>query len=788
MQEKKTTSMLLCGLVAFASLLCSAAQAQVRMDFRRQQPDEVAGTIRLQNGMLVSGVCSNVKFFETKTGSRSFEMRLVNQSLRKLYVATRNSDPVVPNNGVLPIHKFEIRQKRTGRRPLSLSIGLHQPPVFGPDGLARMELNRGDGRMTTVELGITELNEKYATVSALNYKHEFGVSMKRLPDAVLYSGSNRPGLVRLIQGFDDVNTQLNVAQMLIQTEKFSAASQLLEDLENADGDIGDRVAGMYELFQVAISERALVEMNRQLELGQRERLKMFLRRWPDEKLSPLVRVKVKTLSERLTEQRAILDDLKDSIDRNLAAIQDPVTRQLASRMRDEMWSKVTPDHLGQFDSYQVLSLDENLAPESKLALAISGWILGAESAIDDFEQTAGLFEARILVQDYLAAPAEAVVERNAMLDQMRSQEGFSAARLAQLLKHIPPSGDLPRLTGVESVVVPLPESERLPKAVVCLPPEYTSAKSYPLLLAFPAGGQSLATTVALWRAEAARFGYVVVCPDIFSAENGTYKASAEDMVRLRELMLYVKSHVRVDDDRVFTVGHGIGSEAAIDVATSWPDVFAGVVSIAGLGRDHLLWTARNAPELSWLILTGSRQPSLVPRFGSLRSKLFQRDTRRQYLDVVLINYTGRGFEPYSEAFEEIFEWMQLQRRTSPPEKIVAKALRSSDRHWYWLDLEPLPTSLATMDDGGDALTKPRKAAAISAETTATGFRLQSVPIGGFIRLLQGTPAEKLEGSISVIKGGRSKKVTFQPSARDLLEDFAIHRDRKRLCLMRIPIP
>ena len=139
-----------------------------------------------------------------------------------------------------------------------------------------------------------------------------------------------------------------------------------------------------------------------------------------------------------------------------------------------------------------------------------------------------------------------------------------------------------------------------------LPAEYQTARKYPLLVAFPQAGVTVEQTRQWWQPHTDRHGYVLLVPELYDVKEWHYDASAEQHSQFVESLTRVKAMLSIDDDRVFLVGHEIGGEVAMDIGNAHPDLFAGIASIAGLGRRHIQWTAHNAPQLPWYIVVGTR--------------------------------------------------------------------------------------------------------------------------------------------------------------------------------------
>ena len=60
----------------------------------------------------------------------------------------------------------------------------------------------------------------------------------------------------------------------------------------------------------------------------------------------------------------------------------------------------------------------------------------------------------------------------------------------------------------------------------------------------------------------------------------------------------------IDVDRVYLTGHGIGGDAAWDIAIAHPDLWAGVIPIVAVADKFVGRYAKNAQYVAWYIVAG----------------------------------------------------------------------------------------------------------------------------------------------------------------------------------------
>ena len=126
---------------------------------------------------------------------------------------------------------------------------------------------------------------------------------------------------------------------------------------------------------------------------------------------------------------------------------------------------------------------------------------------------------------------------------------------------------------------------------VVLPSGYDPAKTYPLVLVFTGGPQTLqiatSTVEADWRAEAERRGYIVVAP---ASPNGELFFEGADRIFPAFLDQMLRDY-RVG--KVYVAGHSNGGLSAFHIAARYPKYFSTVIGYPGLldGPDRPLANA-----------------------------------------------------------------------------------------------------------------------------------------------------------------------------------------------------
>ena len=139
----------------------------------------------------------------------------------------------------------------------------------------------------------------------------------------------------------------------------------------------------------------------------------------------------------------------------------------------------------------------------------------------------------------------------------------------------------------------------------------------------------------------------------------------------------------VDSDRVYLTGHGTGGDAAWDLGLAHPDLWAGVMPIVALADRYTTRYAANAQYVSWYFVDGELDGDRMAQ----NATQFDRYLKPKG-DTTVVEYLGRGFEPFGDELQRLFEWMSLRKRTTP-EEFECVTMRPWDNFFWWLEVRGL---------------------------------------------------------------------------------------------------
>jgi pimeloyl-ACP methyl ester carboxylesterase len=232
--------------------------------------------------------------------------------------------------------------------------------------------------------------------------------------------------------------------------------------------------------------------------------------------------------------------------------------------------------------------------------------------------------------------------------------------------------------------------------LVQLPPEYDPLRHYPTIVALADAGVTPEQVLDFWAGpldeekggerlgQATRHGYIVIAVDWQQPHQFTYDYSAGEHHAVLSALRDACRRFAVDMDRVFLTGHGIGGDAAWDIGVAHPDVWAGMIPIVAIADRYVGRYAKNASYVPWYVVAGELDADKMAHNAGELDRYMKPNT-----DVTVVEYLGRGYEPFGDEIQRLFDWMGRRRRTMPKE-IDCVSMRPWDNFFWWLEAEGLP--------------------------------------------------------------------------------------------------
>ena len=600
--------------------------------------------------------------------------------------------------------------------------------------------------------------------------------------------------------------RLRVGSFLIQAEWYPEALAELEEIgkDFPEPELAQTLTSVRAQIQALAAQQRLDEIKARGAANQPKTALELLKSFPTEGVPTEILVNVR-------EQLRVIDRQNDS-DRALADSLREASSALSSEDRERLQTTLVamlqdlsdvPDVVRpRFVPFQNAKSDAAVSPEGRFALALSGWLAGADAAIEDLPSATALLKARDLVLAYLRSEAE---DRAEILDTLETLQArpktdqpaaalpISTLRKLCLRIRPPLRAPIDETPGVRRLMRVRDDPNPTPtEYTILLPPEYHPLRGYPTIVALH-GDQSASATpvdrmntaIDWWAEEAAKRGYIVIAPDYLTPNAAPdYHYSTGEHGAIELAIRDAKRRFAIDSDRVFLGGQCMGGNAAWDFGLGHPDLFAGVVSVSGLPAKYA-WAYRdNVKRVPLFVSMGD----LAPAESQVIFPFIKALIARNY-DVTFFEHFRRGLEDFPEDAPAIFDWMSSRTREPFPKLFEVDTARSSDDRFYGFVIREFTPGRAVAPESVHPLGKNLKPATLNVkirslanlvDITSNGIRQLDVWLGPD----EINFAKRFEVRVN---GKTAYKAAAKPDAEAFLEDLRVRGDRKQTYWTRVSV-
>jgi pimeloyl-ACP methyl ester carboxylesterase len=715
---------------------------------------------------------------------------LLDDGLRRTYISWlqvtedwRESDPGLQT-------RIRIRQNvAAGNRIVGSVTSIVGVGSFDEWGRRTFSILTPRGQLDIAQ-GITEITPVYTKLEGLA-----GSPSVQWDSRIATSSVPRETLSQVIrqQGVDQgLDARLQVVRLLLASERFNDARIELEETLNEYPDI-ERRRELEELLarlRQNSANRLVDEIELRQKAGQHVRTESLLSQFPREGVATETLLRVSGQLRERTQQKAQIEAIRQTLRTLVEGLTDPTVRSQAEVAEREIAAELNLNSLGRLADFQRLADDPTLLAESKLALLVSGWVLGSGSATQNLVEALSVVRVRDLVMAYLLTQSDE--QRDAILKQMAQEEGATPQRVAQLLLYLkppvatPPQADRP--PGNVQIEVPGIDTSETFVYEVQLPDEYDPARRYPTIVTLSGGGRSPADQIDWWAGpydarmqmrlgQASRHGYIVIAPHWLKSNQQQYQFSGQEHARVLACLRDACRRFSVDTDRVFLSGHSLGGDAVWDLGLAHPDLWAGVMPICAVG-DYgpqapkyvsLYW--KNARYVPWYFVIGELDGDKLER----NRRDFDRYLKRSGFDVIIVEYIGRGHEHFYDEIHRLFAWMNLHRRNFAPTEFNCVTMRPFDNFFWYLEVGELPERSMVSPFAWPA--PAARPAEQEFRRTETGS-LRIATGAGRARLWLSPDIVDLNSNPAIFVNGQRRSYTVGPDLRTLLNDARTRADRQ----------
>ncbi|WP_337175050.1 PHB depolymerase family esterase [Paludisphaera sp.] len=712
---------------------------------------------------------------------------------KKIVVRDSKVDRVIADNSLRTGEKFSLVQPLTvhaGAMPREVVSVAAEP--WDEKGRRKFRYIGRSSKPVVMEQAINEIGPHVVRFRGVDGFWQGQAATRAIPRDVLLS------LLHRVER-DNQAERERVVRFMMEAGWNAEARAELEQVvkEFPDGDLAERAANArrFIIQAEATQRRSDVDVFRRAKRfkAAAELLKTF----DDPEIDTDIQVEVREQIRREDDQRR--DDRETAHD--LLRLQlglSPSLRETWKGRLAEVRKALdeAPDAVrDRLAAWRRAKAESRPSVEAQLALAMSGYVVGIESAVPHLAEADALWTARDLIARYLRSDDEPTREAIlADLDALKWPPGppespeIPRLELAQkLCRLMPPPFRRPSDEAAEGVIVNHVEAEdSIPTTYhVQLPPEYHPLRSYPAVVVMHSGDGPEAA-VAAWGGEAARRGYIVIAPE-HRATDGTsrYQYTPGEHAAVELAVRDARRRYAVDSDRVFAVGQLGGGEMAWDVALGHPDLFAGVAVVSGLPGKYVPRSMGQHERLPLLCVIGD----LAPASTEVVFNGYVKPMIQKVWDVTYMEMSRRGLEEFPEEIPTIFDWMEPRRRDPYPKAFDANAARSCDDRRHGIVVRAFAEGRTTAPEAVEPLGRNLSPATIKLKTSSLG-NLLDVTVSGVTRLdvWAGPELVDFRRKLEVRVNRKTVHKTIpRLEFRPMLEDLRVRGDRGQMYWVKIEV-
>ena len=470
-----------------------------------------------------------------------------------------------------------------------------------------------DGRIDVIQ-GITRITPLYAQVEGLQVKDAYEWDMRISTSAIPRETLTRILLRHINQA--DSKERLRVVQLYIQAERYRDALVELDRVMSDFADLKDLENERTRLRQLVAAD-VIREIELRRDAGQHRQAISLLKGFPEKDVAGELLLKVGDLLGEYTRLQERGDKSLELIAGHVQELAAHKSKAQIDLIAQEIRSELNINSLDRLADYLRLADDEKLTPDQKLALAISGWLLGSGAATENLAEALSLVDVRDAVRAYLTS--EHQVERDEILRRLNELEGASPANLAKMIATMKPplEVEIPQegVLGLLERSIPGVGDEPEFRYFVQIPPEYDPSRRYPCIVTLHGGGTTPQDQIDWWAGpwdaektiragQATRRGYFVIAP-LWAKPNQTkYEYSLREHAAVLGALRDACRRFSIDTDRVFLSGHSMGGDAAWDIGLAHPDLWAGVLPVVATADKYVSRYWKNAKGLPLYFVAG----------------------------------------------------------------------------------------------------------------------------------------------------------------------------------------
>lgn len=777
----------LLGLLALATALYVSAPA-------------AADVVIFKDGFMLYGKVSRDGETITDPGGQAFTIPtgpfFILDGARRVYfshahVAKANNKDVFEGAEIV---KLERRVSRLNAQPMPPLIDLREVSDWNDRWERKYTIGYQLGKktwVTDIDQRLTQLTPQFARVDALKFNWTAFYNTNELGGETVRRLLNQHPDMTERGGKSEAARRFRIYRFLMQAGWYDLAEAELDDLVKVVPSEKDKVAEARKHLTKVKAIQQLEEIERGEKVGRHRWVQQQLATLPREALEDQLAGRARVLAERYEQSAELQKQARRFLKELLSRIAIPEQQKFFADFVETIFEDVNFDTAERLEVFVKLSQQAerdrtaNRVPENTpaqlMALAVTGWTLGKDSADVKFEVARRLWRARQFAEDYLKAENTDARARALRIYQSFKDE-TPVDELLQIIRTLPP---VEADAEIKGEVLERSAKFNRRKGIaysVQLPSEYTTTRSYPVVIALGHGKESPKDAIARCSAQATRYGCILVAPN-WNGDNGDmYRYTPEEHAAVTDVLRDVRRRYQVDSDRVFLIGFGEGASMAWDVGLAHPDLFAGVAPISGSIKLFPRAYAENGQNLPFYVVHGSGAGDFTKQNMQQAEKMVKWN-----FPVIHVVYKGRGMEFYEGELPNIFEWMSHKPRRSSGFPVLGEkkdfvTSREGDNHFYWISTDSIQagslSNPANFRLGSEAHFTARIGEANQINITSKGLNQITIWLG---KDSEGREMIDFTKPVNVRWNGNLvlRNVKATPNIATLLDDIALRGDRQQ---------
>ncbi len=718
-----------------------------------------------------------------------------NDQLRRYYVAKRYiSEALQADLNRAPPVKIQLPKKLpTGGNVVAVVGAPIRITDFDERGVRIFTMATNRGKMDVIQ-GITEITAEYCKLEALSAG---GYGQRILWDMRIATNSIPQDRLEkiLYQAIDtsDLEQRMLIFNLYLQMERFSQARTELEkifaEFPTAEADYGQFVVTLHQLE----ARRIVREIELRGSAGQHAAKYAFLQAFPAQGVAGETLQQVSKLIEEHDAKVDKIEEVNTRL-RGLVSKLEAEQQQEVQPIIEEITAELNFNTLERMAPFETLAAGEDANPVESLAMAISGWICGPQTATANLPVATSLYRVRNTVREYMNANLQ--VDRVNLLKGIAEEEGADPSYVGPMLSAMkPPRVTEPQPSNFYELTV-----ESVPGAApfryhVQLPPEYDPYKKYPTIVTLHGQYTTAETQIDWWAGpmtedgrrvgQTSRYGYIVISPEWAGPHQTEYEFSRGEHLSVLFSLRDACKRFSVDTDRVFLSGHSMGGDAAWDIGLAHPDLWAGVIPIAATADKFIDMYWENAELLPMYFVAGELDGDRKAINGATQDRYLSHS-----FPVRICEFLGRGHEHFSDEILELFNWMNFHRRDFFPREFTCTTMRPWDNFFWWIEASGLPEK--SMVDPFQFDRRPRGTKPAQLEGEINNNNMLRIRSGAKETIVWLAPEMvDFNQPITIRSGGRQLKFAPEdalPKLEVLLDDARTRGDRIHPFWAKVVVP